>query len=438
MTTSSAVSAAEAIAIRPGEPLVGTVRVDGSKNAALPLLAAAAALSRLVHLSNVPQCQDVRTMLALLRQCGYGIARSTTNPEEVVIQPISAASEPPELADAASIRASYYLVPALLASCGQARLPWPGGCPVGERGMDLHFRVYEAFGDQVLLDSVGYHVHRAAGRTRAVEITLPFRSRGASVAAILRAVVEGCPLTLIQPNASPEVAEILAFLRGAGWDTYGDENVVSLVPPGGGEAGSLAWEVPGDKVEAVTLACAVAVTRGCAVIKGVHAADVQPAMEAFAWLGIPAHAGADTVTVQAIDTQLTGQPLRAIASLSPGGLDADFEPSLMVLALGTPGVHLFGDAINPGRHGNLIPQLARLGAAIEQLSATHCRFSGPQRLVGTRVTANDIRSGSALIVAGLTAAGVTTVKGLAQLRRGHANLPRKLRQLGADITVDVA
>ncbi|MEU1728434.1 hypothetical protein [Nonomuraea sp. NPDC005692] len=438
MAKSSALSVAEAVSIRRGEPLVGSIRVDGSKNAALPLIAAAAAVGRLVHLSNVPQCQDVETMLGLLQQCGYSVARSVTNPEEVVIQPISFNGQPPELADAARIRASYYLVPALLASCGQARLPWPGGCAIGERGMDLHFRVYEAFADRVLLHSEGYQVQRAATRTISMEISLPFRSRGATVAAMLRAVVDRCRLTIFQPNLSPEVVEIMAFLREAGWDVCGDEVAVNLVPPSDDVWAPLLWEVPGDKVEAVTLACAVAVSRGCAVIKGVRAVDVLPAIEAFDWLGIPAHAGANTLTVQAIDTQLSGQPLRAVASLAPDGLDADFEPPLMAVALGAPGVHLFADAINPGRHGNLIPQLARLGAVIEQLSATQCRFSGPQRLVGAQVTANDIRSGSTLIIAALTATGVTTVRGMAQLRRGHADLPSKLRLLGADITEEAA
>ncbi|NJP89405.1 UDP-N-acetylglucosamine 1-carboxyvinyltransferase [Nonomuraea sp. FMUSA5-5] len=434
----STISVADAIAIRSGEPLIGSVRVDGSKNAALPLIAAATAVGRLTHLSNMPQCQDVRTMLDPLRLCGYSVARSVINPEEVVILPVCGAAPPADLAGAAAIRASYYLVPALLASNGRARLPWPGGCPVGERGMDLHFRVYEAFGDRVVLDGSGYHVVRAGERLPEVEIVLPFRSRGATVAAILRAVIERCCLTVTQPNVSPEVAEILAFLRAAGWQAFATEERLRLTPLHAGESAALAWEVPGDKVEAVTLACAVAVTRGSAQIKGVRAADVLPAMEMLAWLGIPAHASADTVTVHGQDTQLTGQPLRAVASLAPGGLDADFEPSLMALALGLRGVHLFADAINPGRHGNLIPQLARLGAAIEQLSATHCRITGPQRLTGAAVTANDIRSGSALLLAALAADGLTTVSGLAQLRRGHADLPGKLRRLGADITGEPA
>ncbi|MEU7864254.1 hypothetical protein [Nonomuraea sp. NPDC049141] len=144
MTISLVVSLADAITIHHGEPLVGTVRVDGSKNAALPLIATAAAVGRLVHLGNVPSCQDVRTLLDLLRRCGYSVARSATNTEEVAILRPPNGHAPPELAEVSSIRASYYLVPVLLASCGEARLPWPGGCAVGERGMDLHFRIYEA------------------------------------------------------------------------------------------------------------------------------------------------------------------------------------------------------------------------------------------------------------------------------------------------------
>lgn len=105
----------------------------------------------------------------------------------------------------------------------------------------------------------------------------------------------------------------------------------------------------------------------------------------------------------------------------------------MALALGQPGTHLFSDSINPGRHGNLLPQLARLGAKIEEISPTECRLTGPQRLTGAGVEATDIRTGSALMVAALTARGITTLGGVDQLRRGHADLPGKLLHLGADI-----
>jgi UDP-N-acetylglucosamine 1-carboxyvinyltransferase len=105
----------------------------------------------------------------------------------------------------------------------------------------------------------------------------------------------------------------------------------------------------------------------------------------------------------------------------------------MALALRLPGTHEFSDTINPGRHGNLLAQLARLGADIYALTATTARLAGPQHLVGGAAEATDIRTGSALLVAALTARDETTVTGLAQLRRGHADLPGKLRVLGADL-----
>lgn len=105
----------------------------------------------------------------------------------------------------------------------------------------------------------------------------------------------------------------------------------------------------------------------------------------------------------------------------------------MALALGVRGSHYLADSINPGRHGNLIPQLRRLGAVITEISQTECRLTGPQSLTGARVQATDIRTGSALLIAALTAAGTTALSGLEQIRRGHPDLPAKLRALGADL-----
>jgi UDP-N-acetylglucosamine 1-carboxyvinyltransferase len=432
-TTRTSAVAAEVIAVRPGPPLSGAVTVDGSKNAALPLLAAAAAFGRPVRLGNIPANTDVQIMQALLQQAGWHVAESAGEPTTAVVLPTASRRTHPELAQAAHIRASYYLVPALLARHGEARLPWPGGCRIGVRGMELHFKVYEAFGDRSAVDDSGYRVEAVTPRTGTVSLVLPFRSRGATVAAVLRAVTTGRPLRLGGPNLSPEVLCVLDALDAVGWEIRVDKDVLALSQPSSGQGHAAVWEVPGDKVEAGTLACAVAATRGNACIKGVRGRDVEPLVLALTQLGIPADVEGNALSVRAQDAQPTGRPLRAIASLSPGGLDADFEPPLMALALGLPGTHLFADAINPGRHGNLLPQLGRLGADIKEISPTECRLAGPQRLTGAGVEATDIRTGSALIVAGLTAQGVTTVGGLDQLRRGHADLPGKLRALGADI-----
>lgn len=425
--------AAEVVAVRPSVPLAGAVTVDGSKNAALPLLAAAAAMHRPVHLSNVPANTDVGTMLTLLQQSGWHAARPVSDPHTMVILPSDKRRPDPDPEVAARIRASYYLVPALLGAYGRARLPWPGGCAIGERGMEQHFKVYERFGDRSTVDDRGYLVEAATGGRGTVSIMLPFRSRGASIAAVLRTVVAGRPLRLGQPNLSPEVLSVVEALRISGWECRVSEAVLTLQPPRSVSGEEIAWRVPGDKIEAGTLACAVAVTGGNAHIHGVRRDDITPLITALRWLGIPADAEDGTLTVQAQDAQPTGRPLRAIASLSPGGLDADFEPPLLALALTLPGTHLFADDINPGRHRNLLPQLARLGATIDELSPTQCRFAGPQQLTGAGVETTDIRTGSALLIAGLTARGVTTLGGLEQLRRGHADLPVKLHALGADI-----
>ncbi|PJN04274.1 UDP-N-acetylglucosamine 1-carboxyvinyltransferase [Streptomyces sp. CB01201] len=422
------------IAIRPGPPLAGTVTVDGSKNAALPLLAAAAALHRPVQLAKVPANADVQAMLTLLQYAGHRIARPVGEPNTVLVLPSDGTRIVPELFEAAArIRASYYLVPALLAAHGRASLPWPGGCQIGERGMEQHFRVYETFGDRYAVDDHGYTVEARNPHNGSVSVALPFRSRGASIAAILRAVIAGRPLRLGHPNLSPEVTSVLEALRAAGWSAQANERIIALAPPASASQEAVAWTVPGDKIEAGTLACALATTGGNGRIEGVRSKDVAPMVAALRWLGVPVAAQENALTVHAADAQPSHHPLRAISSLSPGGLDADFEPPLMALALGLPGTHLFADTINPGRHGNLLPQLTRLGADIHEISPTQCLLTGPQQLTGAGVEATDIRTGSALLVAGLTARGVTTLGGLEQLRRGHADLPTKLRALGADI-----
>ncbi|WP_327375422.1 UDP-N-acetylglucosamine 1-carboxyvinyltransferase [Streptomyces sp. NBC_01216] len=434
MSTRVPAVTSQVIAIRPGRPLKGAVTVDGSKNAALPLVAAAAALLRPVRLDNVPASSDVQTLLGLLRQAGWNTAHPVGDSRTVLVLPGKATPTPDGLGEAASsIRASYYLVPGLIARCGRARLPWPGGCRIGDRGMEQHFKVYEAFGDRVRVNDHGYVVEAGKAVRDTVSLVLPFRSRGATIAAVLRAVVAGTPLRLGQPNLSPEVLGVLNALTAVGYECRAGERVLTLAPPSSDPEDVPVWNVPGDKIEAGTLACAVAATCGTARIEGVHGPDVAPLVTALRRMGIPMTDEPGTLVVRGRDIQPTGRPLRAMASLAPGGLDADFEPPLLGLALGFPGTHVFSDPINPGRHSNLIPQLVRMGGEITELSSTECRFTGPQRLTGAGVEATDIRTGSALMVAGLTARGVTTLGGVDQIRRGHADLPGKLLALGADI-----
>ncbi len=431
--------------IQGGTPLAGATVVDGSKNAALPLLAAAACLQQQVELWGVPACADVEAMLRLLRRLGW-VVSLRQGLSQVTVGAVHPRGRQPELAEAAAIRASYYLVAPLIIAYGAARLPWPGGCRVGVRGMELHFAVYEAFGDHVDAGTGGYIVRAAGGGgpgSGTVHITLPFRSRGATVAALLRAVVAARPVVIGNANLSAELRALYRALSTAGCEVQVDTRQVSLWP--GRPSERTAWRVPVDKIEAGTLACAIAATGGRGHVDGALPEDVAPLVETLALLGVPAtytsaaQSGGDAVSGGRLmvegPAQPTGGSLRALATLAPGGLDADWEPGLMALALGLPGVHAFADAINPGRHGNLIPQLRKLGAVITETSPTECRLTGPQSLTGATVEATDIRTGAAVLIATLAAAGTTVLTGLSQLQRGHADLPGKLAALGAQLQI---
>lgn len=423
-------AATPTIVVRPGARLSGAVRVDGSKNAALPLLACTAVTGRPVQVTNIPSSTDVGVMLTLLHLAGFGVDHAPNDRQSVTVRPASGC-RPGDLKAAGAIRASYYLVPALLGAHGRADLPWPGGCRIGDRGMDLHFDVYAAFGDAIALDSTGYHV-TAQETPSQVTASLPFRSRGASVVAVLRAVVGRVRMELGNPNLSPEFTGILNALRSVGWRIDLHPSRLRMEPPHGADDAAVSWRVPGDKIEAGTLACAIAATGGNGRVDGVAGRDVEYVAGLLKGVGVRVLVEDDGFAVLD-EGERIGDGLRAISSLDPGGLDADFEPALMALALGLPGTHEFSDPINPGRHGNLLTQLARLGADIDALTSTTARLTGPQHLAGGTAEATDIRTGSALLIAGLAAHGETTVTGLAQLQRGHADLPGKLRALGADI-----
>lgn len=416
------------IEVRGGVPLRGTVAVDGSKNSCLPLLATAATLGGGIRLSGVPDSIDVASMLWLLDQVGWPIWQEQC---EVRIGAPRGASLG-RLAEAAAIRGSYYLVPTLLAAHGTARLPWPGGCAVGECGMQLHFAVYEAFGDRVEVDADGYVVRAGQRSSRLAKIVLPYRSRGATIAALLRAVASGRPVRVERPNTAPETQAVIAALRSAGWECTSKVSVLTATPPLTPSMSHHSWRVPGDRIEAGVLACAITATGGSGIITGSDAADLATLVNALRRLGVEAKVDVAGLVIDATAGR-SNRSLRAITTLHPDGLDADFEPALLVAASGRRGRHRFADAINAGRHANLLPQLARLGLATKSVSATECVVEGPQKLSAATVEATDVRTGTALLVAGCAASGTTVLHRPGQIRRGHPDLPGKLRALGAEI-----
>ncbi|MEV4078667.1 hypothetical protein AB0J43_00030 [Nonomuraea fuscirosea] len=427
------------LAVRGRRVLSGTVTVDGSTDAALLLLATAAVMDRPVTLANLPASRDVEAMCKLVKATGSTVVAADDEVNAWHVAPSSARMRRLNRELAARIRGSYFLPPALLRR-GVAELPWPGGVDVGDCGMELHVEVYEAFGDTMTTSGEGYRITAAAGQPcTPVEITLPFPSRGATGVALLRALAARRPLLLRTPSKSLEVAGLVQALNSSGHcANFQPDGTLAFTP---GVTRPARWRVPGDRILAGTLLCALAMTGGHGRILGVDADHLAPLIELLAKAGIPVTELSNGVGLSADVIRLTGTPISALATrnrlASAGDLGTDFTPALIALALTLPGIHCFADEIHPGWHANLLPQLRRLGAVVTEDSVTACQVSRSPALTGSHVEAVDSQTGWTLLIAGLLAEGTTVVSGLSQSQHGDVGLPGMLRSLGADITEEL-
>lgn len=419
------------VAITGGRKLAAReVAVDGASGAALAMLAAAAATRQVVELANLPRSGDVLAITSLIEACGWSV---TTSADRTRIEPSGAPAR--EMHAAGNVRASGWLVPALLGACGLAEMPWPGGDPIADRAMDLIFKVYEAFGDHCVKNETGYRVTAGSPPARA-EISLPYPSRGATIAALARAASTASTTVVIDnPNTSAETMAVFDALSGLAWDGHWSARRLTLIPREPA-AGAAHWTVPGDSAQAATLACALLVTGGSGDITGVPARAMTEFCGAVARVGYFVEPDGDRLYVRPTERsrQRRWTGIEARTGPDPRGLPAEVEPLLMALALGCAGVHTFRDEINPGRHPTLIPQLAALGADIIEHSPSEASLHGPQHLVGAPVAVRDKCGGAALMIAALAAEGTTTIIGVEHVRRGYADLPGKLAGLGAEIT----
>ncbi|MFJ4413000.1 UDP-N-acetylglucosamine 1-carboxyvinyltransferase [Streptomyces sp. NPDC088925] len=408
------------------------MRVDGSTSAAIPLLAAAATLNRVVELTNVPASGRVNAMRELLYRCQfpYADARMMTSSVSVRIGADTLNCRDAVVPDAG--RDSLYLLPALLAARGGVDRPWPTSRQA-EADIGLHLIVYEAFGDDVGTDAEGFRITAASPTAQPVVVHLPYPSREASIVAVLRAVATRRPLRLHHPDHGVELNELLSALRLAGFRITLGTSLLAMNPPQKDATEGLVWPLPGDAIEAGILACAVAVTGGAARIEGVRGQDVSALAHALNRGGIHTATSADAITVRGADLD-TAVPLSVVTGLARGDLDTDHEPALLAAALTTiPGTHTFTDGITPHRHAALITQLARLGARISASVPPQCRVVGGQDLIGATVECTESRAGTALLVAALAAQGETTLTGLAHIEHAHIWFTAKLRTLGANI-----
>ena len=408
-----------------GTPLAGTVAVGGSKNAALPMMAASILAGGPVRLRGVPRLADVETLSSVLRELGVDVTRSADN--ELSLETVDARPIRARYNLVRRMRASFCVLGPLLARRGKAVVSLPGGCNIGDRPVDLHLKGLAALGARLRLER-GYVVARArrlVGTT--IHLSGPRGPTATGTANVLSAAVLAKGTTTITGAArEPEIVDLGLFLNSMGARING-LGTSTLQVTGVDELAGTAFRVIPDRIEAATLLLAAAITGGSATVTGVVPEHLTAVLEKLRSAGLGIEVDNDQVTITAAGPP---RPLEITAQPYPG-IPTDVQAQWTALLCLAPGRSTIHDAVFAHRFLH-VAELNRLGGRIERRDSTAV-VTGVGQFTGARVTASDLRASAALVLAGLAAEGETIVRRIHHLDRGYERLDEKLGQLGARI-----
>lgn len=411
----------DAFIVRGGRPLTGTVRISGAKNSALKLAAAALLAEGRTVLRNVPDIGDMQVMTAVLEHLGVTVAREG----DVYVLDVPGEvgdSTPADLAR--RLRASIVVLGPLLARQGRVRLAMPGGCNLGERGIDMHLAGLTRMGADITYGPD--FVEARASPLCGAEIELPFASVGATENLLMAAVTARGTTRIANAAREPEIADLGAFLTSMGAEISG-LGTTELVVRGVDCLHPAEHAVLPDRIEAGTYAVAAAVTAGDVTIEDVVPGHLRLALEKLSAVGADIEEHDRTLVVRG------SAALRAVdvVTLPYPGFPTDLQPLFLVLLSQAAGTSMLTENVYEGRF-SIIAELQRLGANIT-LEGHHAIVRGARRLRGAPVESPDLRAGAALVIAGLVAEGETVVGGGRHVDRGYTDLAGRLRALGADV-----
>ena len=413
------------LVIRGGEPLLGTIRVSGAKNAALPCMAAALLTDEPVILENIPQVRDIETTRSLLAamgaevELGYGRAQHRTT---IHCKILAAPEASYELVK--TMRASTLVLGPLVARCGHARVSLPGGCAIGSRPIDLHIKGLERLGAKITQDH-GY-VEATTQRLKGAEIVFDkITVTGTEDLLMAATLAEG--ETIMQNCArEPEVADLAALLNkmgakieGAGTSTICVKGVTKL-------HGARHRIIP-DRIEAGTFIIAAALTAGDLNISGCDPQHLGALMAKLAEVGVKTRQNSDSVRVMG-DNPLTACDM--VTEEYPG-FPTDMQAQFMALATQADGTSIITENIFENRFMHA-QELTRMGANIK-IEGRRAIVRGRSPLSAAAVLASDLRASASLVLAALVADGETIIDRVYHLDRGYENIEEKLRGVGAQI-----
>ena len=418
----------QAFRVTGGRPLNGTVRISGAKNAALKMLAAATLTGERCRFTNMPEIEDVRVMVEVLRDLGVIVDHPEPNTYEVAAGDVEWLFVPLEAA--AKMRASFILLGPLLSRFGRVIMSNPGGDRIGRRPVNLHVDAMRAMGAEIEYRN-GYYFARTTGRLRGTRIDFPMVTvMGTENAILAAALAEGH--TTIRPAAQePEVDDLILLLQKMGADVERTAPDTIEIEGQRRLRGAEHRIVP-DRIEAGTFLVAAAVTGGDIVIESAPCDHLGTFLDVVADIGVPVACGRDTIEVRCSgETRKAFKP-RDIETSPYPGLATDLQsPSSVLLtqANGTSQLHetIFEDRLE------WMSELRKLGANVELRDERHASIQGPCQLRGAEVEMGDLRAGASLILAALAAEGTSVIHGAHHVRRGYENIEGKFLDLGAQI-----
>ncbi len=413
----------ETFAIEGGRPLSGSLRIQGAKNAALPILAAAVLAEGQFYIYDVPHLKDIKVMLEILTLLGANTKHEDgcvdLDTTSVCVQQV-----PDDLMS--QMRSSIFLAGPLLARLGEVTISRPGGCDIGERRIDLHLAGLTALGAKIE-EAEGYITFRAK-QLRGSNIFLSFPSVGATENIMMAAVLAKGTTRICNAAREPEIIDLQNFLnamgariRGAGTDTI----EISGVP----RLRSVSYRIIPDRIVTGTYLLAVGISQGHIELTNTLPEQLMALIEVARSCGVEIKTHHDIMEIKS-----TSRPRaydRIITSPYPG-FPTDLQAQLMVFLSQARGTSVIKETIFEGRFKH-VNELARMGASI-YVDLGSAIIRGVNKLTATNVEATDLRAGAALVLAGLAAEGITTVNQIHHIDRGYDRLEEQLRQLGADIS----
>jgi UDP-N-acetylglucosamine 1-carboxyvinyltransferase len=405
-----------------GAPLTGEVKISGSKNAALPVMAAALLTDQPVELSNVPDIEDIGAMAAMIRHLGVDVEQLASNRWRIHAQTVRAVEVSAELTR--RMRGSFLLLGALIARAGEAAIAKPGGDDIGMRRVEQHLEGLRLMGAEVT-ETPTMYVARAK-RLRGAPIHLDIPTVTGTENLMMAAVLADGITVISNAAREPHVYDLTRCLVGMGAHISGAGTGLIVVEGQSTLLHGSHHQVTTDYVEAGTYMTAAAATGGEVSLEGTRATDLQALTNKLRAAGCTVVEGGNHI-------QVTAGPLRAVdvTTWPHPGFATDLQPQFGALMTQATGVSIVSEALYENRFRH-VGELAKMGARIT-VEGRSAIITGPTRLHGARVQVSDIRSGAALVIAGLCAEGTTELENVFHLDRGYESLEEKLRSLGAVI-----